>query len=98
MAKGLYTFRDARGVMNKMEMADNYWLEMRAPKGQEPVFDSELIQLMKQFITDAEDIGVPRSRSRMAVDIQEYVRQEKIPVPFNKQRPGDSCSLFNWYI
>ena len=43
---------------------------------------------LKSFIEDAHAIGVPRSRSRCASDIQEYVLQANLEVPFKKDKPG----------
>ena len=76
---------------------DMYHLEMRALRGNEPAISDELEQLLKSFVADCFDIGVPCSKSRLALDIQEYVRQEKIDVPFVNEKPGEQvqfpCSI-----
>ena len=84
-----FTCRQAKEVMKGMQEMDEYNLEMRQLRGADPVLSAELEDLLKKFVADAYDIGVPRSRSRLAIDIQQYVRQENIEVPFVDQKPGE---------
>ena len=43
---------------------------------------------LKAFLEDVRAIGVPRTKGRCAVDIQEYVRQQNLWVPFKNDKPG----------
>ena len=83
------SFRHAREVMSEMAEQDNYHLEMVSPRGSQECLPTEVEELLKNFVADAYDIGVPRSRSQLVVDIQEYVRQEKIQVSFMNDKPGN---------
>ena len=53
---------------------------------------------LKQFLSDAKHIGVPRSKTRCAEDIQVYVTQENIEVPFTNNKPGNISQKTNGYF
>ena len=42
----------------------------------------------KAFVEDATEIGIPRCRARCALDIQQFVREQQLEVPFVNDKPG----------
>ena len=53
----------------------------------------EVEDKLKQFVDDAQKMGIPRTKGRLADDIQTYVNMENIKVAFPNNRPG-RCSKF----
>ena len=43
---------------------------------------------LKEFIHDAHNMGIPRTKARCAEDIQQYVIQNNIQVPYTNGKPG----------
>ena len=82
--------------MAHMEPSDKYALEINPARGEWPSLSTELENMLKHFVVDAQKIGVPRSKSKIAVDIQEYVRLEKLEVPFRNGKPGKSNLTLSW--
>ena len=67
---------------------------VREKFGREPSLPAEIEKLLKLFIEHCTHIGVPRSRGRCALDIQEMVIQERIPVrSFVYNKPGSDVSI-----
>ena len=60
----------------------------------EPSLPREIEALLKMFLEHCTHIGIPRSRGKCALDIQEMVIQERIPVrSFVYNKPGKNISL-----
>ena len=78
----VHLFRKAREQLPVQE--DGKYGEIttvRAKLGRDPSLPPEIETLVKMFIEHCEHIGVPHSRGRCAIDIQQMVIQERIPVP-----------------
>ena len=83
----------ARHTMAEMDPCENYCIEMNPARGEWPSIPVEVERLLKEFVVDAMEIGVPCSKSKLAVDIQEYVRREKLVVAFTNEKPGTNGHL-----
>ena len=78
--------------MNKLLPEEPQVFEMKDYYGPDRGLCQEDEIMLKTFIEDAELIGIPRSRARCAVDIQEYVREKQLVVPFTNDKPGNLFS------
>ena len=62
--------------------------------GRAPALPSEIEKMLKGFLEHCHHIGVPRSKGKCALDIQQMVIQEHIPVPqFVYHKPAIVCFL-----
>ena len=58
------------------------------PRGAAPSLPAHIEYCLKEFLDEAYDIGIPRSKQRCATDIQAYVTHANLSVPFVDNRPG----------
>ena len=94
-------FRKAREQLEVQE--DGTYGEIttvREKFGREPALQPEIEKLLKLFIEHCTHIGVPRSRGKCALDIQQMVIQERIPVrTFVYNKPGTYvCISVNYFV
>ena len=63
------------------------------PEALPPYLSAEIEGNIKQFLNEAEDIGIPRMKRKCAEDIQAYVTQANISVPYVDNKPGMEIKL-----
>ena len=57
-------------------------------RGASTTLSASIEESLKEFVQAAHSIGIPRTKSRLATDIQKYVTQQGMQVPFTNNRPG----------
>ena len=81
-------FRRGRDALAELMPNEPQVFEMRDYFGPDRGLCRDDEDNLKAFLEDVRDIGVPRTRSRCAVDIQEYVHEQNLIMPFKNDKPG----------
>ena len=84
----MFVSRRGRDTLSKLTPEEPQVFEMKDYMGPERGLCRDNEDNIKYFLEDARAIGVPRTRGRCAVDIQEYIRQQNMWVPFKNDKPG----------
>ena len=84
----LFTSRWGREALATLMPDEPQVFEMRDYFGPDRGLCREDEETLKEFLEDSGEIGVPRTKGRCATDIQEYIRQENLFVPFKDHKPG----------
>ena len=59
-------------------------------KGPATSLSSDIETKIRIFIEECYDMGIPRSKGKLALDIQQYLKKHNIDVPrFQDHRPGN---------
>ena len=86
--KNLLTDSRGKAALAKLLPEEPQEFEMKDYMGPDRGLCRDDEETLKSFIEDAAAIGVPRTKARCATDIQEYVRQMNLDVPFKDDKPG----------
>ena len=69
-----------------------YEINIPLSHGPLPVLPPEFEDRLVRYITGCADVGLHRTRSRVALDIQTYIRRNRLAITaFTDEKPGKVC-------